>query len=227
MTTQHHYIEDNLRAIQTRIAQACHRVGRKEDEINLVAVTKFVDVHAARHLVKLGVTHLGENRIEVAREKIEALGPEATWHMIGNIQRRKVRNVIELFHAVDAVDRLSLAESMERHCLEANKTIPILLELNIAGETAKHGFQTQELDGALKAIQHYEHLQVDGLLTMAPLDAEEKVLRHIFHTLRTLADEYGLETRSMGMTNDFEIAIEEGSTQVRIGRALYKVPSQE
>lgn len=227
MTTQHHHIEDNLRAIQTRIAAACQQSGRDQSEVDLVAVTKFVDVETAQCLLDLGLTHLGENRIEIAREKIEALGNAPTWHMIGNIQRRKVRKVLELFDVIDAVDRLSLAESLEKHCQETGQTCPILLELNIAGETAKHGLTPDQLDGALKAIQHCEHLQVEGLMTMAPLGAEEKDLRKTFSTLRSLADDFGLKTRSMGMSNDFEIAIEEGSTQVRIGRALYKVPTQE
>ena len=155
-------------------------------------------------------------------QKIAEIGAGPTWHMIGNIQRRKARDVVLAFHRVDAVDRLSLAETLEQRCAEAGKQLPILVEVNVSGEEAKHGFVPANLGDALANIRAMEHLRVEGLMTMAPLAADAEAARPVFSALRELADRFDLKTLSMGMTNDFEAAIEEGATEVRIGSALFK-----
>lgn len=214
-------IARNLEEVQGRIAAAAQRAGRAPDDVRLVAVTKTVGVDEARILCDLGVTDLGENRPELARDKIEALERPARWHMIGAAQRRKAKDVVELFDCVDAVDRVALAEALDRRCQEFDKHLPVLIEVNVAGEEAKHGFTHDNVESAIEAIEALEHLHVEGLMTMAPFVDDPEVLRPVFARLRELAERVGLEELSMGMTNDFEIAVEEGATQVRIGTALY------
>jgi pyridoxal phosphate enzyme (YggS family) len=215
-------IAANLNSIQKRIAQAADRAGRAASDVQIMAVTKTVGIAEIETLRDLGVQHFGENRVEAMGPKIETLGDSVTWHMIGYIQRRKARSVVDTFTHVDSVDRLELAEALQRRCDEAERTLHILLEVNVSGEDQKHGFAPAELAAALSAMRPFDRLKVEGLLTMAPYDAPEAVLRKVFRELRVLADAHGLATRSMGMSDDFEVAIEEGSTQVRIGTALFK-----
>lgn len=211
----------NLAAVKARMAEACARAGRAVDEVTLVAVTKSVDVESCRALLGLGVTAMGENRVDVAGPKVAALGNAVIWHMIGNIQRRKAREVVGLFDVVDAVDRLELAEALERRLESEPRRLPILLEVNVSGEESKHGFSPADLSGALSAVAAFPHLDVQGLMTMAPFDADDAAIRRYFRQLKSLTAEHGLPECSMGMTNDFEIAIEEGATQVRVGSALF------
>lgn len=216
-------IERNCVAIRERMAAAARRAGRNAESVRLVAVTKTVGVDAIRTLIELGVTDVGENRIEAARPKIEALdGTPVKWHMIGSVQRRKAKDVAACFDFVDAVDRLELAEALQRRCEELERRLRVLIEVNVSGEAQKHGFAPVELDGALRALAAYDRLRVDGLMTMAPLDAPEAVLRSVFGGLRELAQRFSLAELSMGMSGDFEVAIEEGATQVRIGAALFE-----
>lgn len=215
-------IARNLAAVRGRIANAAARASRPADAVRLIAVTKTVGMDEIRALVSLGVEHLGENRVEQARPKIVALEKGGVcWHMIGTVQRRKARDVVELFDAVDAVDRLELADALQQRCLEQDRTLRVLVEINVSGETQKHGFAPCAVEKALEHIGNLDRLRVDGLMTMAPLGAPEPELRRIFGGLRQLADRFGLPERSMGMSDDFEIAVEEGATQVRIGRALF------
>ena len=221
MTDLKNRIAKNLEKIQARIAAAANRAGRAPDSVQLVAITKTVGLEEVEILKELGVTHFGENRLEVAASKI-AVFPELCWHMIGNIQRRKARDIIQLFSKVDAVDRLKLAETLEKRCEEHKTSCSILIEVNVSGEESKHGICPEKLEETLTAIQAMEHLRVEGLLTMAPLGAAEAQIRGYFRTLYQLAQQYTLPELSMGMTDDFEIAIEEGATQIRIGRALFE-----
>jgi len=214
-------IERNLIAIQNRIEAAANRARRDPASVTLVAVTKYVGLDEVKALYDLGVTHFGENRIPAAQEKIAAMQAPVQWHMIGNVQRRKARDVAGLFDWVDAVDRPELAEALEKRCVEADATLRVLLEVNVSGEDAKHGVAPEEAAGLLDVLRHTPHLSPEGLMTMAPYGAPEPELRRYFRTLRECADGLELAECSMGMTDDFEIAIEEGSTQVRIGRALF------
>lgn len=203
---------------------ASRKAGRDPDSIELVAVTKTVGLKEILTLYKLGIRDFGENRLQPAREKIERFPHKAIWHMIGNVQRRKCNNIMRLFDKIDAVDRLAVAETFDKRCQESGREdpLPILIEINVAGEVSKHGFNPEELPKILDKISEMKHLRVDGLLTMAPFVDDPEKTRPFFAQLRRLADAHGLATVSMGMTNDFEVAIEEGSTQVRIGSALFK-----
>ena len=172
----------------------------------------------------LGFRALGENRAEVAGPKIEAMPGDIRWHMIGSVQRRKAKDVVRLFDRVDSVDRLELADELQKRCAEQDKRLEILLQVNVSGEDVKHGFSPNLLSDTLKTVQSRPHLNIVGLMTMAPIAASEDAIRGYFRELKHLADDNGLEVVSMGMTQDFEIAIEEGATEIRIGRALYQPP---
>ena len=141
--------------------------------------------------------------------------------MIGSVQRRRARDVAALFDTVDSIDRLALAAALEQRCEELDKTMEVLIEVNVSGEESKHGFAPEALEEGLREMAAYDRLRVTGLMTMAPWGAQESGIRPLFRRLKEAADEHGLAELSMGMTDDFEIAIEEGATQIRIGRALF------
>jgi len=213
----------NLAEIRERIARAAERSGRAAEAVRLVAVTKTVGLEEIRALLALGVRDLGENRPELAQSKIAAIGPEggACWHMIGSVQRRKARDVAALFDTVDSVDRLELAETLDARCGELGRRLPILIEVNVSGENSKHGFAPDSVDEALARLRRLAHLDVRGLMTMAPFEEDAELVRPVFGALRQIAARHGLPELSMGMSNDYEVAVEEGATQVRIGTALF------
>ena len=216
-------ITRNLKTVRQRIQRAAERAGKDPAAITLVAVTKSVGLDAINVLRDLGVTHFGENRVEVARAKIEALQDDSlTWHMIGNIQRRKIRDVIALFDRIDAVDRLVLAEALQARGEQAGAHVNVLVEVNVSGETKKHGFAPAELDDALAAMAGMDRLHVRGLMTMAPFGAPEDRIREVFRALAALAAERALPDVSMGMSQDYDLAVEEGATEVRVGSALFE-----
>ncbi|MCF6284095.1 MAG: YggS family pyridoxal phosphate-dependent enzyme [Candidatus Hydrogenedentes bacterium] len=215
-------IRQNLASIRQRIEAAAARAGRLASDVTLIAVTKSVGLEEMRILRDLGVTHFGENRVDVAREKIETLDDASlTWHMVGNVQRRKAKEVLRLFDTIDAVDRISLAETLQRHCDSEDVQCRVFVEVNISGETQKHGFVPDALTDALAQIATLDRVCVEGLMCMAPRDMERNALLALFRELRVLADSHSLSQVSMGMSGDFEEAVEAGATHVRIGRALF------
>ncbi len=216
-------IESNLRDIRARVAAAAEGAGRNPEGVTLIAVTKSVGLDEIRALRDLGVRHFGENRVEAARTKREALAdPEVVWHMIGNVQRRKTREVLEVFDRIDALDRISLAESIQTRCLELDRHAVVLVEVNVSGETQKLGIPPGDLPGLLAALADLERIRVRGLLTMAPYGATPTEISRVFTELASLAREYNLPDVSMGMSNDFEQAIAAGATEVRVGSALFE-----
>lgn len=216
-------ITTNLKQIQGRIAEAAARAGRCPGEVRLVAVTKAVGLDEMRTLYDLGLRHFGENRVDIARAKRDALGAEdVRWHMIGNVQRRKTRDVLEVFDFIDAVDRLELAESIQTRCQEAGRRATVLVEVNVSGEAQKHGVAPGALEALLDDVARLDRVMVRGLMTMAPYGAPEHQLRGIFTELAELAHRAGLPEVSMGMSEDYEVAIECGATEVRVGSALFE-----
>lgn len=215
-------IARNLAAVRANIAAACARVGRPSGAITLVAVSKYVGIEEIAVLRELGVTDFGENRVHIAQPKIEAIGRALTWRMIGNVQRRKAKEVAALFDWVDAVDRIDLAVELDKRAAEIGRPpLPVLLEINVSGEESKHGFALADLPGALERTAALSAIKVRGLMTMAPAFDDPERARPIFRKLREAADAYNLPVRSMGMTLDYPVAIEEGATHVRIGSALF------
>ena len=215
-------IRSNIERIRGRIDAAALRAGRNPGDVRIVAVVKSVGVEETRFLAGLGFGDLGENRVETAFEKVKAVASGVCWHMVGGIQRRKVSEVVKLFDRVDSLDRMSLAETLEIRCAEAGKRMPVLVQVNVSGETSKHGFDADEVGEAVARIREMSHLDVEGLMTMAPEVDDPEEVRPVFARLRGIAEDLGLRELSMGMTNDYEVAVEEGATEVRIGRALFK-----
>jgi hypothetical protein len=212
-------IEYNLHEVEKRIAQACERAGRSPEDVTLVAVTKTFPPEAIRAAFAAGLRNFGENRVQEAKAKVEALADLLiTWHMVGRLQSNKAKAASGLFDIIHSVDSVMLAEVLSRR---AERKIPILLEVNLSGEATKAGFFEGELVAAVEQISQLPNLEIKGLMTIAPMVADPEEARPVFHHLRQLRDGLGLEHLSMGMTDDFEVAIEEGATMVRIGRAIF------
>lgn len=223
-------LRGNLEGIRLRMASACERVGRKPHEVLLVAVTKSVGPQTIRALERLGVTDIGENRVQDALAKQESLGGTLglRWHMIGHLQTNKVRRALQLFERVDSLDSLHLAEELARRAAGVGKVVPVLVECNVSGEASKFGVRPAELPALLDSLMGLAHLRPEGLMTMAPYVENPEATRPVFAALRELLVKARAHTGlplphlSMGMSQDFEVAIEEGATMVRIGTALFK-----
>jgi PLP dependent protein len=214
-------IAANLRDVNGRIARACERSHRSPGEITLVVVTKEVGVSAIRAAFDCGTRDFGENRVQEAEGKIgqlAALKPDVTWHMVGHLQSKKARTAVELFDIIHSIDSVRLAEILSRR---AEKTFPVLLQVNVSGEATKGGFVMGEIVNAVNEIKKLSNLKVMGLMTIAPLVADPEEARPVFRKLRELRDSLRLEHLSMGMTDDFEVAVEEGATMLRVGRAIF------
>jgi len=217
-------IQANLEAVQERISQACQRSGRNPEEVTLIAVTKNVDPANIELAYNSGLCHFGENRLQEAEKKIERLNllkPRPAWYLIGHLQSNKVKPALELFDMVQSLDSWELAESIDRRAGAQGLKFPVLLQVNIAGETTKGGFPLDNFEDSFYKISGLSNIRVKGLMTIAPLVEDPEQARAVFCQLRELRDRFSLEELSMGMTNDFEVAIEEGATMVRIGRAIF------
>ncbi|MCC6487672.1 MAG: YggS family pyridoxal phosphate-dependent enzyme [Candidatus Hydrogenedentes bacterium] len=215
-------IAANLQVIHSRMAAACRRAGRNPGAVTLVAVTKGQTTEEARALYALGVRDFGENRVADAEPKIAALPGDIRWHMIGSVQRRKAPEIVRLFQRVDSVDRLELAEALNKRGEEYGAPVHVLVEVNVSGEETKHGVEPAALGSFLKATSALKFLQLEGLMTMAPLVDDPECVRPVFQRLRELARVHALPAVSMGMSGDFEVAIEEGATEIRVGTALFQ-----
>jgi pyridoxal phosphate enzyme (YggS family) len=240
MTEKRETIDSNLAAVRQRLAAAARRAGRSPEEITLVAVTKTVPLSSVLLAYELGLRDFGENRVQEAEAKIASARQQAAdvrWHLVGHLQTNKAKAAVELFDCIQSVDSLHLAEALDRRAQAAGRRLPVLLEVNVSGETSKSGFtvagtmQTLQREALLPAVERLlalPHLDVQGLMTLAPLVSDPEQARPYFRALRQLRDE--LQQRfpqtnwrhlSMGMTDDFEVAIEEGATMVRLGRAIF------
>lgn len=216
-------IAERLEAVRLRIADACGRAGRSPHEVTLVAVTKGFPPEAVREGAAASLRHFGENRVQEALAKLPLLtdlSPRPTWHMVGHLQTNKVKTALALFDIIQSVDSLHLAEAISGRAPQSHR-VPVLLEANVAGEAAKYGFTPEELPAQAEAIGHLPRLDVRGLMTVAPMVDDPEEVRPLFSRLRELARSLALPDLSMGMTDDFEVAVEEGATILRIGRAIF------
>jgi hypothetical protein len=214
-------IEQNLHGIQERIAASARRAGRDASSVTLVAVSKTHPPETIEHAIAAGQLLFGESKIQEARTKIPAVSSRARWHLIGHLQSNKARDAVTMFELIHSVDSVKLAAEISKWAERAGKTQEILLEVNVSGEASKFGFQPEDVAGALEQINRLPRLIVRGLMTIAPCAEDPNKARPFFAKLREWRDRLGLTELSMGMTGDFEPAIEEGATIVRIGTAIF------
>jgi len=215
----------NLLHITENIKQACEKSNRSKEDVQIIAVTKYVSTDRAKEAIKAGITHLGENRVEGFMKKYLEIEKQVTWHFIGTLQSRKVKEIIDHVDVIHSLDRISLAKEIQKR---ASRVIPCFIQVNVSGEESKHGLNPDEVVSFIHQLEKFDKIKVIGLMTMAPFVKEEKVLRSCFRHLRELKE--AIEALnlpyapchylSMGMSNDYEIAIEEGATHIRIGTSL-------
>ena len=214
-------IATNLERVRERLARAAERAGRRPDDVLLIAVSKTVDVERIRAAVAAGVTALGENRVQEAKTKIAELGRPAAWHLIGHLQTNKVKDALPLFDVIHSLDRLDLAREIERRAAARGQVVDALLQVNVAAEASKGGVGPDAVGETLDAIGKLAHVRVRGLMTIPPEVERAEDSRPWFRRLRELAERHGLRELSMGMSGDFEVAVEEGATMVRVGTAVF------
>jgi len=224
-------IADNLDRIREAIAAAAERGRRRADDVNLVCVTKTVDLPEVREAVESGVRIVGENRVQEGVRKREGLPDlDVRWDMIGHLQRNKAKQAVEHYDFIHSIDSVRLAREIGKRAGESGKVMPVLLEVNVSGEESKYGFTPERVLTEIEALASTDGIRIEGLMTMAPWEAEPEDTRPVFVALRELADKIRdqkverVEMRhlSMGMSNDYVVAVEEGATLVRIGSAVFQ-----
>jgi pyridoxal phosphate enzyme (YggS family) len=230
MTESAKRIAENLARVKERIAASAERSGRRPEQVKLVAVTKYIDANATRELIEAGCRDLGESRPQELWQKAEVLDDlNVHWHMIGHLQRNKVRRSVPLISVLHAGDSLRLLQTVNDAPAEVERRLPVLLEVNISGDQSKHGFSREELKTSFVQLAGLKNIEVRGLMCMAGLATNADGTRREFAELRELRDRLqencpdniSLAELSMGMSRDYEVAIEEGATMVRVGSALY------
>ena len=221
-------VRENLERVRERIARAATRAGRRPDDVLLIGVSKTVDVERIRAALAAGLRALGENRVQEAKTKVAELGRPAAWHLIGHLQTNKVRRALPCFDVLHSLDRRSLVEALAAETSRAGRgPLPVFIQVNVSGESSKGGFEMNALWDALGTVRDTGRFDVQGLMTMAPLEGGADAARPVFRRLRELRDEalgrryLGAPNLSMGMSQDFETAVEEGATHVRVGSLLF------
>ncbi len=220
---------ENLGQVEKRIEEACKKGKRKREEVTLIAVSKTKPVSMIETIYQAGVREFGENKVQELCEKYELMEKDIHWHMIGHLQRNKVRQVIEKAYLIHSVDSLRLAQQIEQEAAKLEKTVSILVEVNVAKEASKFGIMLEETENFLKEISAFKHISVQGLMTTAPFVENPEENRIYFRKLYQLSvdmkrkniDNINMQFLSMGMTNDFEVAIEEGANIVSIGTGIF------
>lgn len=222
-------VSDNLKAVTDRIAFSCRHAGREPSSVRLVVVTKTVGIDRIREAVNAGALILGENRVQEARGKIEDLGNIASWHLIGRLQSNKAKYAVRFFDLIHSVDSIALAKELDKQAAKIDKVQDVLIEVSIAGEEAKGGVAIRDAAALVREAAKLEHLRIKGLMTMPPLTEDPEMSRPWFRKLRELRDtleaeqipKVSLAELSMGMSGDFEVAVSEGATLVRVGSAIF------
>ena len=214
-------IAANLERVRERVARAAERAGRTPDDVLLIGVSKVVEVERIRAALAAGLGALGENRVQEAKAKVAELGRPVPWHLIGHLQTNKVKDALPLFDLIQSLDRLELAHELERRAAAQGRVVEALLQVNVASEASKGGFAPDAVSEALDTIGTLSHVRVRGLMAIPPEVERAEESRPWFRRLREMADKHGLRDRSMGMSGDFEVAIEEGATMVRVGTAIF------
>jgi pyridoxal phosphate enzyme (YggS family) len=221
-------LRERMNAVEASVAEACKRSGRNQDEIEIIAVTKYVSLETTRTVLDEGFQHIGENRWQDVKPKWEALHERGIWHFIGHLQTNKVKDVIGKFAYIHSLDRMSLAKELQKQAAALGIQVQCLIQVNVSGEDSKYGLAPEDLLAFAGELRKLENIEIVGLMTMAPYEMEAEATRPVFRALRELRDQlneqailpYEVKELSMGMSNDFEVAIEEGATWVRLGSVL-------
>lgn len=223
-------IKENLSSIRQNVDNCSKRANRESGEITILAVTKTVDVDAVLEAIDNGVTDVGENKPQELSRKYETIGDKVNWHLIGSLQTNKVKYIIDKVHMIHSLDRQALCEEIQKRAEQINKTINCLVQVNMSKEESKHGLDESDVIEFINHVSvNYKNIQIKGLMTMAPFSENEEEVRKVFKGLKQLAIEIdkmnisnvSMKSLSMGMSNDYEIAIEEGSNIVRIGTSIF------
>ena len=221
-------LKENLKNVQNNIKKACERVGRKPEEVTLVAVSKMKPLSDIEELLETGQLEYGENYVQELCDKYENISKPVHWHMIGHLQTNKVKYIIDKVTLIHAVDRYSLLKEIEKQAAKRDLEMPVLIQVNIAKEESKHGFEVEEIDEVFNSLKDYPHVKVRGLMMMAPhIESSEteryfKMTQELLQRLQKDYPMYQLDQLSMGMSNDYHEALKHGSTMIRIGSALFK-----
>ena len=222
-------IKNNLEIINEKIKKAALKVNRNPQEIKLVAVTKTATIEQVKEAISVGVKIIGENKVQEAKEKYQILTADIEWHLVGHLQTNKVKYAIEIFDFIHSVDSIKLAKEIDRRSLQFGMITNVLVEVNVSGEETKYGIKPEEVEPFLKEISEFSRIRVRGLMTIAPIVEDKEEVRPYFRKLRELFEKIKIkniknikmDNLSMGMTEDFEVAIEEGANMVRIGRGIF------
>jgi len=222
-------IKNNLEIINEKIKKAASRANRNSEEIKLVAVTKTATIEQIIEAISAGVKIIGENKVQEAKEKYQILSADIEWHLVGHLQTNKVKYAIEIFDLIHSVDSIKLAEEIDRRSQQFGMITNVLVEVNVSGEETKYGIKPEEVEPFLKEISEFSRIKVRGLMTITPIAEDKEEVRPYFRKLRELSEEIKsknlknvkMDYLSMGMTEDFEVAIEEGANMVRIGRGIF------
>ena len=222
-------ISDNLRLVEENIAAACKRAGRRREEVKLIAVSKTHPVEAVKEAMRCGIRSFGENKVQELKEKMETLGDELDWHLIGHLQTNKVKYVVGKVSLIHSLESIRLAEALEKEALKQGVVVDVLVEVNIAGEDTKFGVLPENVEDFIREVAKFEHIRVKGLMTVAPIAEESEENRKYFKNLNKIMVDLNsknihnvsMSVLSMGMTGDYETAIEEGATLVRVGTGIF------
>jgi len=223
------YLKTNLERVQDKILTACEKTGRNPEEIKLIAVTKTVDTDIINESITKGVLAIGENKVQEVIRKFDDIAKPIEWHLIGHLQRNKVKYIIDKVDMIHSVDSVRLAEEINKRAKGINKVMEILVQVNVADEDSKFGINSNEVHSFIDELRGFENIEIKGLMTIAPFYDDPENVRMYFRELKTLFDKLSVDSKdnvdmkylSMGMTNDYEIAIEEGANILRIGTGIY------
>jgi len=229
MKKEFDYLRGNIELIMSKIERAALKSGRRADEIQIVAVTKTIEPHLISAILDEGIIELGENRVQELVKKYDIISKKCNWHHIGHLQTNKVKYIVDKVKLIHSVDRLDLALEIQKRAEKINKIVDVLIQVNVSKEESKFGVYEEQLFELLEKVSCLGNIRVKGLMTMAPYDEDSENVRYVFAKLRDLSidiqgktlDNVSMEFLSMGMSNDYEVAIEEGSNMVRIGSALF------
>lgn len=222
-------LSDNLQKVRSNIINSCEAVGRNPDEVTLIAVSKTKPVEILQEAYDAGARIFGENKVQEILDKYDQLPSDIQWHMIGHLQRNKVKYIIDKVAMIHSVDSLRLAETIEQEAAKKDIVMPVLLEVNVAEEESKFGLKLEEVFPLVEEINHFSHVQIMGLMTIAPFTLNPEDNRKVFRALKKLSvdisekniNNVNMSVLSMGMTGDYEVAVQEGSTMVRVGTGIF------